>query len=144
MADTSNHETVEKFWRAANTHDWDTIDKFLDPEYVWELPQSGERVRGVKNNREMNENYPGLPQGEVQRITGSADKWVTTPSWTVLRVAGTGDDYTTESRVTYPDGSVWHSVDFFRFRNGKIHRQVSYYAATTDAPEWRARWVERF
>ena len=91
----------------------------------------------------MNENYPGLPQGEVTRITGSPDKWVTTPSWTVLRIAGTGDDYTTESRVTYPDGNVWHQVSFFQFRNGKILRQVDYYAPTIDAPEWRARWVDR-
>jgi ketosteroid isomerase-like protein len=144
MADTGNREAIEKFWRAANTRDWDVLEKLLDPEYVWEMPQSGERVRGVKNNRKMNENYPGLPKGEIRRITGGEDQWVTTPSWTVLKITGTGDDYASESRVTYPDGSVWHGVDFFRFRKGKIHHQVSYYAPTIEAPAWRARWVERF
>jgi hypothetical protein len=92
----------------------------------------------------MNDNYPGLPKGETHRVTGSEDRWVTTPSWTILRIAGSSDEYTTESRVTYPDGSVWHSVDIFRFSNGKIVQQTAYYAATLEAPEWRARWVERF
>jgi ketosteroid isomerase-like protein len=144
MADTGNHETVEKFFQAVNQRDWDAVEKLVDAEYVWEMPQSGERVRGVKNNREMSENYPGLPDIETRRITGSEDKWVTTPSWTLLKVTGTGDDYASESRVNYPDGSVWHAVDFFHFRKGKIHHQVAYFAPTIDAPEWRARWVERF
>jgi ketosteroid isomerase-like protein len=132
MAVTGNHEAVEKFWRAVNTRDWDALDALLDPEYVWEMPQSGERVRGVQNHREMNQNHPGLPTGEVRRITGSEDRWVTTPSFTVLKITGTGDRYTTEARVSYPDGSVWHSVDFFQFRKGKIHRQVAYFAPTIE------------
>jgi SnoaL-like domain len=118
--------------------------KLLDADYVWEMPQSGERVRGIANNREMTENYPGLPDIETRRITGSEDKWVTTPSWTVLKITGSGDEYTTESRVSYPDGSVWHSIDLFRFRNGKIHHQAAYFAPALEPPEWRARWVERF
>jgi hypothetical protein len=78
------------------------------------------------------------------RITGSQDKWVTTPSWTVLKITGSGDDYTAESLVKYPDGGVWHAVDFFRFREGRILHQIAYFAAPLEAPEWRARWVERF
>ena len=84
------------------------LAKFLDPDYVWEMPQSGERVRGVTSNREMNDNYPaGLPDIQTHRVTGSEDRWVTTPSWTVLKITGTGDDYISEFRVSYPDGSVW-------------------------------------
>ena len=144
MADTGNRETVEKFFQAANARDWRGVEKFLDAEYVWEMPQSGERVRGLDNNRAMNENYPGMPKVEPRRITGSQDKWVTTPSWTVLKITGSGDDYTSESLASYPDGSVWHAVDFFRFREGKILHQIAYFAAPLEAPEWRARWVERF
>lgn len=144
MAGTGNRETVEKFWQAYNSRDWASLDKLLDAEYVWEMPQSGERVRGLENNRAMNDNYPGKPTVETRRITGSQDKWVTTPSWTVLKITGSGDDYTSESLASYPDGSVWHAVDFFRFREGKILHQVAYFAAPLEAPEWRARWVERF
>lgn len=144
MADIGNREVVERFFQAVNAHDWDRVEKWLDPEYVWEMPQSGERVRGIENNRAMNENYPGLPRVETRRITGSPDKWVTTPSFTVLKITGTGDDYTTESMANYPDGSVWHAIDFFHFRAGKIVRQTAYFAPSLEAAEWRSRWVERF
>ena len=107
------------------------------------MPQSGERIRGLKNNREMNESYPGVPKVETRRITGSQDKWVTTPSFTVLKITGTGDDYAAESRVNYPDGSVWHSVDFFHFKAGKILTQTAYFSPTLEPAEWRSRWVER-
>jgi ketosteroid isomerase-like protein len=142
MAETGNREIVEKYWQAVNAQDWDRVEKFLDAEYAWEMPQSGERVRGLANNRAVIENYPGLPKVETRRITGSQDKWVTTPSWTILKITGSGDDYTTESLATYPDGSVWHAVDIFQFRAGKILRQTAYFAAALEAAEWRARWVE--
>ena len=144
MGEASNHEIVEKYFRAVNAHDWDAMEAFLDAEYVWEMPQSGERVRGLENNRAMNENYPGLPKIETHRITGSQDRWVTTPSFTLLKITGSGDDYTTESVANYPDGSVWHAVDIFRFREGKILRQVAYFAATLEPAEWRAQWVDLF
>jgi ketosteroid isomerase-like protein len=51
MADTGNHETVEKFFEAVNNRDWGGVEGLLDLEYVWEMPQSGERVRGLENNR---------------------------------------------------------------------------------------------
>jgi ketosteroid isomerase-like protein len=144
MADTGNGETVEKYFEAVNSRDWGRIEGLLDPDYVWEMPQSGERVRGLENNRTMNENYPGTPQVETRRITGSPDKWVATPSFTLLKITGSGDDYTCESVANYPDGSTWHAVDIFRFRKGKILQQVAYFAASLEAAEWRARWVERF
>jgi ketosteroid isomerase-like protein len=145
MVSNGNWQTVEKYWQAVNVRDFDNLAKLLHPDYVWEMPQSGERVRGIQKNREMNANYPaGLPDIDTHRITGSADKWVTTPSWTVLKISGSGDEYTSESRVSYADGSVWHAVDFFRFRDGKILYQVAYFAPTLPAPEWRAQWVERF
>ena len=145
MAEKGNREIVEQFFEALNRQDFDAVEKLVDPAYVWEMPQSGERIRGIKNNREVNENYPGgLPKLENRRITGSPDKWVTTPMWTVLKITGSGDDYTAESLAKYPDGSEWHAVDIFRFRAGKILHQSAYFAAALEAPEWRAKWVERF
>lgn len=143
MAESGNREIVEKFFQAFNAGELDRMESWMDSEYAWEMPQSGERVRGVKNNREMAENYPGPPKVETHRVTGSEDRWVTTPSYTVLKISGTGDDYTTESVVRYPDGSVWHAVDFFHFRAGKILRQTAYFAPTLEPAEWRSRWVER-
>ena len=145
MAEKGNREIVEQFFEALNRQDFAAVEKLVDPAYVWEMPQSGERIRGIKNNREVNENYPGgLPKLENRRITGSPDKWITTPMWTVLKITGSGDDYTAESLAKYPDGSEWHAVDIFRFRAGKILHQCAYFAAALEAPEWRAKWVERF
>jgi ketosteroid isomerase-like protein len=143
VGEEGNRGTVEKFFQALDTRDWDGLATLLDTQYVWEMPQSGERVRGLDNNRAMNESYPGLPKVETRRITGTEDKWVLTPNWTVLKVTGSGDDFTAESLVNYPDGSVWHSVDIFRFRGGKILHQTSYFAAQLEASEWRSTWVER-
>jgi len=61
MVETGNREIVEKFFQALNAHDWESMERFLDAEYVWEMPQSGERIRGLANNRTTTENYPGLP-----------------------------------------------------------------------------------
>jgi ketosteroid isomerase-like protein len=144
VGELSHREVVDKLYKAINARDWDATAALLDPDYIYEMPQSGERIRGINNNREMNENYPGLPVGETMRVTGSEDRWVNTPAFTVLKIAGTGDDYIAESRVKYPDGNVWYSVDMFHFRAGKILRQTAYYAPSLEPAEWRARWVERF
>jgi ketosteroid isomerase-like protein len=143
MPDKGHREIIESFFQAVNAQDWTRVEKWLDPEYVWEMPQSGELVRGAQNNRQMNESYPGVPKVETRRITGSPDQWVTTPSFTVLKITGSGDDYAAESVANYPDGSVWHAVDFFHFRGGKILRQTAYFAPSLEPAEWRARWVER-
>src|SRR5207245_8337959 len=108
IVETGNRQIVEKFFQALNAHDWESMERFLDAEYVWEMPQSGERIRGLANNRTTNENYPGLPNVKTHRITGSPDKWVTTPSFTILKITGTGDDYTTDAVATSPAGSVRH------------------------------------
>jgi ketosteroid isomerase-like protein len=140
---SSNRGTIDLFYKALNSRDWDEVDRHVHPDYVWEMPQSGERVRGRAENRQMNENYPGLPSVAPRRVSGSEDRWVTTPSWTVLKVTGTGDDYTVESLVKYPDQSEWHSVDIIRFRAGKIAAMTAYFAPTLAPAEWRARWVDR-
>jgi ketosteroid isomerase-like protein len=35
VATSSNRETVDTYWRAANARDWDSLAKLLDPDYVW-------------------------------------------------------------------------------------------------------------
>ncbi|TMD57743.1 MAG: hypothetical protein E6I87_14405 [Chloroflexi bacterium] len=44
------------------------------------------------------QNYPGgLPDLKPKRIVGSEDRWVVTPSYTPLRIMGTGDIYVIQS-----------------------------------------------
>jgi hypothetical protein len=93
------------------------------PDFVMEMPQSGERIVGRENMRAMQEKYPGPPSIELRRVVGSGDVWAI------------------EMRSDY-DGRVYHVVMLVEFRDGKIVRETRYYADPFDAPEWRAEWVE--
>ncbi|HEV2688829.1 MAG TPA: hypothetical protein VGV35_09750, partial [Bryobacteraceae bacterium] len=119
------------------------MTEFSDEDVVVEYPQSGERIRGVKNNLAILENYPGRPDATIKAVHGAEDKWVLTPSWSALRIAGSGDHYSVEGRVTYPNGEVWNYVGLFELRNDSVVKLTEYYAAPFPAAEWRAKWVEK-
>ena len=114
-----------------------------DENIVVEYPQSGERIKGRENNLAVLVNYPSPPQATIKAIRGAEDRWVLTPSWTPLRITGTGDHYVVESQITYPNGEVWSSVDMFELKNGKVVKVTEYFAAPFPSAEWRAKWVER-
>ena len=44
--------------------------------------------------------------------------------------------------VRYPDGKEWHFVALLTLRDGKIWREVDYFAEPFEPPEWRTRYVE--
>ena len=69
------------------------------------------------------------------------DRWVVTPSNTVVRVAGSGDFWWGEWRMTYPDGQVYLCVDLLELRDGRICRETVYWAPPFDAPDWRRPFV---
>jgi hypothetical protein len=100
-------------------------------------------MRGVDNVRAVQENFPDPPVSKVQRVAGAEDKWVVTPMFSPLRITGTGDVYTVETKVSYPNGEVWRGVDIIEFKNGKILKMTGYFAAPFPAQEWRSRWVEK-
>jgi ketosteroid isomerase-like protein len=93
------------------------------PDYVMEMPQSGERISGRENMHSMQANYPGPPDIQLRRVVGAGDVWVI------------------EMHSDY-DGRIYHVVMIVEFRDGKILRETRYYADPFDAPEWRAQWVE--
>jgi hypothetical protein len=94
------------------------------PDYVMEMPQSGERIRGRDNMREFQEAYPNPPRIIPRRVAGSGDVWVI------------------EARSDYGDGQIFHVAMIVEFRDGKVWRDTRYYAEPFEAPAWRARWVE--
>ena len=143
MARPENRELINRFYDALNSRRFDQISELVDPDVVQEWPQSGERIKGLKNFRAVMENYPDLPSVEPRSVSGTEDKWVLTPSWTPLRITGSGDVYTVESRITYPNGEVWSGVSVVEFRNGKASKMTEYFAAPFPAAEWRSSWVEQ-
>jgi hypothetical protein len=94
------------------------------PDYVMEMPQSGERIRGRENMRAFQEAYPNPPTITPRRVVGSGDVWVI------------------EGRSDYGDGQVFNLAMVVEFRDGKIWKDTRYYAEPFAPPAWRSSWVE--
>ncbi|MEP7017928.1 MAG: nuclear transport factor 2 family protein [Actinomycetota bacterium] len=95
-----------------------------DEAYLMEMPQSGERIAGREAMRAMQEAFPVPPSITLRRVVGSGHVWV---------VEGT-NDYA---------GDVWHVVAILELgADGSIIRDTRYYAQKSEAPGWRAEWVE--
>jgi hypothetical protein len=93
-------------------------------DYVMEMPQSGERIRGREKMREFQEAYPNPPTMQLRRVIVKENLWVV------------------EIVSDYGEGRIFHPVLIIELREGKIFRDTRYYAEPFEAPEWRARWVE--
>jgi hypothetical protein len=144
---TPVREMLGRWYAALNSGRIEDVEQnlatFASPDIVQDWPQSGERFRGRQNILDAIKNYPGLPTIDVKKVTGAEDKWVLSPQWTPLRITGTGDEYTVEARIKYPNGEEWHSVGVYEFHEGKLVRLTQYFAAPFPAPEWRSRWAEK-
>ncbi len=94
------------------------------PDYVMEMPQSQERIRGREAMRSMQETFPVPPTLTLRRVVGSGRVWV---------IEGV-NDY---------DGDIWHVALVWELDDeGLILRDTRYYAQRSEPPEWRAQWVE--
>ncbi len=94
------------------------------PDYVMEMPQSNERIRGRDAMRAMQEAFPVPPGVRLRRVLGSGRTWV---------VEGV-NDY---------DGDVWNVVLILELdADGLVLRDTRYYGPRSDPAEWRAAWVE--
>jgi len=115
----------------------------LHDDAVLEYPQSGEVFRGLPNIRGQFENYPNMDPGtsELAEVIGD-ETYALTPSYTVIRVEGTGIKGTAVIRIRYPDGTYWWAINLFELRDGRIGRSRSYFAQDFEAPDWRAPYRE--
>jgi hypothetical protein len=93
-------------------------------EFVADMPQSGERIRGRDNMRAIQQAFP-------------PDR---APTFRVRRITGTGEVWTVEATGDY-GGETYLVVGIFD--RGKIIRETRYYPQPFEAPEWRSQWVER-
>ena len=140
----SEHERVMSLLsEIITTHDWDRLPDVLHDDAVLEYPQSGEVFRGVANIRAQFENYPDLDPGTSQLAEVIGDEaYALTPSYTVIRVEGSGRRGTAVIRIRYPDGTHWWGINLFQLQDGRISRSRTYFAADFDAPDWRAPYRE--
>jgi len=94
------------------------------PDYVMEMPQSNERIRGRDAMRAMQEAFPAPPNVRLRRVHGSGRTWV---------IEGV-NDY---------GGDVWNVVLILELDDdGLILRDTRYYGQRSDPPDWRSAWVE--
>ena len=94
-------------------------------DYVMEMPQSGESIRGRKKLREFQEAYPTPPKIRIRRVLVREGLWVV------------------EEVNDYGEGRVSNAVLILELKDGRIWRDRRYFAEPFEAPEWRAQWVER-
>jgi hypothetical protein len=97
-------------------------------DYVMEMPQSGERIRGRENMREFQRSfadYSNPPTIHLRRVTVRDGLWI---------LEGVND---------YGEGRIFTVVAIFELKDGKIWRDTRYYAEPFDAPQWRADLVEQ-
>ncbi len=144
MSGGGTRAVIDRYIKTLEDRDFDAQATLEHPDVVFEWPQSGERIRGSANWRAIHQNYPGgLPRPNLQRVTGSEDQWVVTPTYMPIRVTGTGDVFTVEGKAEYPNGDVWYSAFIIELRAGKVARTTWYFAPVLEAPAWRSQWVER-
>jgi SnoaL-like domain len=98
-------------------------------DYVLEMPQSGERIRGRENMRAFQEAYPSDPTHP--------------PSVRLRRVLVREGLWVVEGTIDYGGGRELEVVMICELRDGKMWRDRWYFAEPFQAPEWRAEWVER-
>ena len=94
-------------------------------DYIMEMPQSEERIRGREKMRQFQQAYPTPPSIQLRRVLVKDGLWV---------VEGVND---------YGGGQVFNVVLIIELRDGKMFRDTRYYAQPFEVPNWRAQWVER-
>lgn len=141
MAEPSNREIVDRYL-AGVSGDHQTLGEFRHKDFVEDWPQTGERIRVAENMAQIDAHYPGgMPTGGVERVVGSEDRWVMTPSFTLLHVSGSGDVYTALLRARDADSSDWWIASFMevRTRRSSGSRRCSHRRWTRRRG---AEWVE--
>ena len=136
----STREVVDRYVAGMNRGDIDASCGALHADVVEVYPQSGEEFRGRETIRTLLRSFEarGGQAPEMDRVIGSEDRWLMTPAFSLVRVTGSGDEYTATGRVRYADGAESHLIQLLRMRDGKIGQVTSYFAAPFEAPEWRA------
>ena len=126
MAENQAAAIGQEVWRLIGSGDWDGARALLADDYVQEWPQSRERINGADDAIEINRNFPGGM-----------------PSMTFRRMTEAGDVAVMEIDLRYPDGSVYQGVSVLEAREGKLVKEIDYFAQPFDPPQWRSQWVTR-
>lgn len=116
---------VAAFVDRMERRDWDGFATLLDPEVVYEIPQTRERIRGRDRYVQFNAEYPGSWHLEPRVILGDGDQGCVLFRWQL-------------------DGDEADGMAFFDVTNGLITKIVDYWPEPYDPPPGREHLTERW
>jgi hypothetical protein len=142
-----NRAILERMIEITGSGEYDALEEVAHPDFVQEIPQSGERVVGVENFRKilegLREQGGGISLTADAHIAGRHEHYVMTTTFNVVRVEGDDDELTSYVKARYPDGTDWYIITFSSYADGKMIKRVDFFAPFFEAPEWRSQFVER-
>ena len=120
-----NRKVIERLIQCINDRNISVMDELFHDDAIMDWPQSGEKIVGAENRRAIYSAFPKLPTITPRRMVSSGD----------LVVA--------EATLDYGAPVKNKTVFIFEFRDGKIAKETAYWSEPFEAPEWRAKWVEK-
>lgn len=125
MTDRSTRDVVARYWPLMAGNDFHAVGAVLADGFTFDMPQSGERIRGRDAYAAMNTAYP------------AAGPW----RFEVRRLLVDGGSAVTEVDVS--DGRVrGRAVTWFEVRAGRIASIVEYWPEPFPPRPERSQWVE--
>lgn len=120
-----NRKVIERLIECINKKNIAVMDELFHEDAIMDWPQSGEKIVGGANRRGVYGAFPTLP------------------TITPRRMVSNGDLVVAEASLDYGTPTIYNAVFIFEFREGKIAKETAYWSEPFEAPEWRAKWVER-
>ena len=142
---TVDRGVSERLFAFMDGGEYERLGEVFRTDVITDYPQTGERARGLESLENIMRRYPGghpIVSPDERVVVGDrGEHRLLTPADSMLTIHDAGDRLMASIKTRYPDGSDWYWVSIFSFLEGKISKQVLYFAPVMPAPEWRAKWV---
>ncbi|HEU5111856.1 MAG TPA: nuclear transport factor 2 family protein [Acidimicrobiia bacterium] len=122
----SDVQPVDRFIETLEARDWEAWASLLDPDVVYEIPQSRERIRGRDRYLQFNQEYPGDWHLRLKVSIADARNGV---AWFGWEVEGSEP----------ADG-----IAFFTLSDGLITSVTDFWPEAYEPPPGREHLVERW
>lgn len=123
MSEQLDREAAEKYFRAFERWDLETVESLVADDAIEGRPQSGERFVGRENIMGMLHSLPSEPRISWRSVRGGGRAWVA------------------EGVVDYGEGPV-HLIGTAEFEDGKMVNADYYFAYPFEPAEWRVPFAE--
>ncbi len=142
---TEEGETLAKRYVTLDSERaYDKLQPMRHPRWTAEWPQSGERVPSHAADEAIHRNYPGFPDVAMGKAAAESERWAVSPMLIPIRVAGAGNIWVATGLNTYSGGDRFVVTNIIEFSGRLIRRETMYFVEPSEAPAWRAPWVERY